>query len=73
VLNPSNHLPTSTSRHCHHLAIAFQTVRNLVPQSINPQPTFMLYLCLMYALSIDTRRVFFFYIEKLEKLEFAAG
>lgn len=57
VLDPSNHLPTSTSRHRHHFAIAFQTVRNLVAQSINLQPSFMLYPCLMYAISSVAFRI----------------
>ena len=46
---------------------------NILPVCFVAILVLILSLILMYALSIDTRRVFFFYIEKLEKLEFAAG
>ena len=49
VLNLSDYLPMSTSRHHHHFAIAFQTVRNFIPQTINLQPSSLLHLCLVYA------------------------
>ena len=57
VLNPSDYLPTSTSRHRYHFAIAFQAVRNPVPQTINLQPSPLLYHRLMYTISFDVLRI----------------